>query len=56
MPEAQPRDTNNQRILSALAAIDRKHIMMAQSVAKDSNSSFNVFVFLKFDLTDANMI
>ena len=37
VPEGQPRDTNNRRILSALAAIGRKHILMAQSIAEGPN-------------------
>ena len=37
VPEAQRRDTNNRRILSALAAIGRKHILRAQSVAEGPN-------------------
>ena len=34
VPEAQPRDTNNRGILSALASVGRKHILMARSIAK----------------------
>ena len=30
MPKAQPRDTNNQEVLSLLATLDNKHILMAQ--------------------------
>ena len=37
VPEVQQRDTNNRRILSALAAIGRKHILMARSVAEAHN-------------------
>ena len=52
--EAQPRDANNRRILSALAAIGRKHILMAQSVAEGPNYFKIRFKILKFGLIAAN--
>ena len=55
VPEVQQRDTNNRRILSALAAIGRKHIVMAQSVAEGPNYFRIRFKILKFGLIAANI-
>ena len=38
VPEAQPRDTNNRGILSPLATLSHKRILMAQSIAEGPNS------------------
>ena len=54
MPEAQPRDTNSRKILSALAAICHKHILMARSEDKGPNYFLNIIQILKFDLIAAN--
>ena len=54
VPKAQPRDTNNLRILSALAAIGRKHILMARSVAEGPNYFKIRFKILKFGQIAAN--
>ena len=37
VPEAQPRDTNNQGVLSLLSTLGRKHILMARSIAEGPN-------------------
>ena len=55
VPEAQPRDTNNQRILSALATVGRKHILMARSIAEGPNIFSFLFKILKFGQTVANI-
>ena len=54
VPEAQPRDTNNRSILSALAAIGCKHILMARSGAEGPNYFKIRFKILKFGLISAN--
>ena len=37
VPEAKPRDNNNRGVLSALATIGPKHILMARSIAEGPN-------------------
>ena len=37
VPEAKPRDTNNQVVLFSLSMLDREHILMARSVAEGPN-------------------
>ena len=37
VPEAKPRDTNNQVVLFSLSILDREHILMARSVAESPN-------------------
>ena len=37
VPEAKPRDTNNQVVLFPLSILGRKHILMAKSLAKGPN-------------------
>ena len=37
MPEAKPRDTNGWVVLFPLSILGRKHILMAQSLAKGLN-------------------
>ena len=54
VPEAQPRDTNNRRILSALVAIGRKHNLMTRSVAEGTNYVKIIFKLHKFGLLAAN--
>ena len=34
VPQAQPRDTNNRGVLSPLATLGRKQILMARSIAE----------------------
>ena len=37
VPEAQPRDTNDQGVLFPLSTLGRKHILMARSMAEVPN-------------------
>ena len=55
VPEAQPKDTNNSGILSALASIGREHILMAWSLAEGLKYFINGFEILKFGLKDVKM-
>ena len=43
MPEALPRDTNNRGVLSPLATIGRKQVLMAHSQGEGHNFYYNVF-------------
>ena len=54
VPEVQPRDTNNWGILSALASVGRKHILMARSTAEGPNSLKNRIKIPKFSLRDTD--
>jgi len=54
VPEAQPRDTNDQGVLSLLMTVGRKHILMARSVAEGPNSFKYSFLILKFGLKVIN--
>ena len=50
VPEAKPRDTNNQVVLFSLSILDREHILMARSVAEGPNIKTNLFLILKIGL------
>ena len=55
MPEAQPRDMNNRGVLSPLATVGRKYVLMSHSQGEGPNFYQNVFFCLKFGRKVANI-